>query len=104
MIAGRIAALGAGVVLVGLYAYATVAAVGNLTGMTTVLGDVLGALPWALLIAAVVVPALALIVALLLGRGRGAGQRLLLLAAGLCVTAAIHLEIGHLFYIPSIGG
>lgn len=104
MIAGRIAAWAAGIALVGLYAYSTIAAVGNLNGMTSVLGEVLGPLPWTLLIVAVVVPALALGISLLLGRGRSAGIRLLLIATGLCVTAAIHLEIGHLFYIPAFSG
>lgn len=94
--AGRIAAWAAGVVLFGLYVYATVAAVGNLIGMSTYLGAILGPLPWVLLGVAIAIPAIALVVSLLLGRGRGAGVRILLLAAGLCVTAAIHLEIMHL--------
>ncbi|MGO3147858.1 MAG: hypothetical protein ACTIJ6_09285 [Leucobacter sp.] len=86
----------AGIILVGLYGYATVAAVGNLMGMSTFLGGALGPLPWTLLGVAVGVPALALVISLLVARGRGAGVRLLLIATGLCVTAAIHLEIMHL--------
>ena len=86
----------AGLSLTGLYAYATVAAVGNFLGMSKFLGNVLGPLPWTLLIVAMVVPAVSLVTALVLSRRRGVLTRLLLLAAGLCVTAAIHLEIMHL--------
>ncbi|MFC5338685.1 hypothetical protein [Leucobacter denitrificans] len=96
MRAGRIIAWVVGVLLVGLYGYATVAAIGNLMGMSTYLGAVLGPFPWVLLGVAIAIPAIALGVALLLARGRGAGVRLLMIAAGLCVTAAIHLEIMHL--------
>ncbi|KAF5287531.1 hypothetical protein FQR65_LT21016 [Abscondita terminalis] len=94
--AGRIAAWVAGVLLTGLYAYAIAAAVGNLIGMSTFLGDTFGVLPWVMLGAGIAVPALAFIVALLIGRGRGPGVRILILATGLCVAAAIQLEIMHL--------
>lgn len=93
---GRILAWIAGIVLIGLYGYATAAAVGNLMGMSAFLGAALGPLPWTLLGVAIGVPALALVISLFLARGRGAGVRILLLATGLCVTAAIHLEIMHL--------
>ncbi len=96
MRAGRILAWVAGLLLLGLYGYATVAAVGNLMGMSTYLGPLLGPLPWILLGVAIALPMISLTVALLLARRRGAGIRLLLLATGLCVTAAIHLEIMHL--------
>lgn len=96
MIAGRIATWIAGILLLGLYVYATIAAVGNYVGMTTFLGGALGTLATTLLIVAIGVPAVALIVSLVIARGRGGLTRLLLVAAGLCVTAAIHLEIMHL--------
>lgn len=96
MIAKRISPWALGVLLIGLYAYATAAAVGNLIGMGTYLGDALGVLPWALLGLGVAIPAISLIVALLLTLKRGAWSRILLLAAGLCLTAAIQLEIMHL--------
>lgn len=51
----------AGLLLTGLYAYATVAAVGNFIGMSRFLGNVLGPLPWTLLSVAMVVPAVFLI-------------------------------------------
>lgn len=96
MIAQRVATWAMGVVLVGLYAYSTVAAVGNLIGMGTYLGDALGVLPWVLLGIGVALPAISVIVALLLAHKRGAWARILLLATGLCLTAAIQLEIMHL--------
>lgn len=96
MRAGRIAAWVAGILLVALYGYSVVAAVGNLVGMSGFLGAVFGPLPWMLLWAGAIVPVVALVVTLILGRGRTAGMRLLLLATGLCVAAAIQLEIMHL--------
>lgn len=82
--------------VLGLYAYAVAAGIGNLVGMSTFLGDVLGPLPWALLGLTVVAPIVALVVALILARGRTAWVRVLLLATGLCVAAAVQLEIMHL--------
>lgn len=91
-----LSAWAAGVLLLALYAYAVVAAIGNLMGMSTFLGDALGPLPWALLGFAIFVPVGALIVSLIVARGRTAWVRVLLIATGLCVTAAVQLEIMHL--------
>lgn len=85
-----------GILLVGLYAYETIAAVGNFIGMSGFLGSAFGPLPWFLLVAGMVFPAIALVISLIAGRGRGPAMRLLLLAAGLTGVAAIHLEIMHL--------
>lgn len=86
----------AAVALLALYAYATAAALGNLLGMSKFVGSALGVLPWILLVLQVAVPAISLIAALIIARGRGAGMRILLLATGICVAAAIQLEIMHL--------
>lgn len=86
----------AGAMLVALYVYATLAAIGNLTGMAAFVGSALGPVPWILLGAQVAVPAIALIASLVIARGRNSGTRLVLLAAGLCTAAAIQLEIMHL--------
>ncbi|MFF8818399.1 hypothetical protein ACF07D_10435 [Leucobacter sp. NPDC015123] len=91
-----ISAWGAAVVIVALYAYAVVAGIGNLMGMSTFLGEALGPLPWTLLGLAIFVPIGALLVSLLVARGRTAWVRVLLLATGLCVAAAVQLEIMHL--------
>lgn len=86
----------AGVVILALYAYAVAAGVGNLLGMSQFLGEALGPLPWALLGTAIAVPVIALIVSLIIARGKSAWVRVLLLATGLCVSAAVQLEIMHL--------
>jgi len=44
----------------------------------------------------VALPVAAFVVALLIGRGRRAGARLLVLAAGIAAVAAIQLEVMHL--------
>jgi len=93
---GRVIAWIAGILLVGLYVYETIAAVGNFIGMSGFLGSAFGPLPWFLLVVGMALPAIALILALVAGRGRGPGMRLLLLATGLTAVAAIHLEIMHL--------
>lgn len=86
----------AGVLLTALYAYAVIAGIGNLIGMSTFLGDALGVLPWTLLGLAVFLPIGAFIVSLIVATGRSAWVRILLLATGLCVAAAGQLEIMHL--------
>ncbi|MGO2138963.1 MAG: hypothetical protein ACTH30_01015 [Leucobacter sp.] len=96
MNAKLISAWVAGVLILALYAYGVVAAIGNLMGMSTFLGEALGPLPWALLGIAIFVPIGAIIVSLIVARGRTAWVRVLLLATGLCVTAAVQLEIMHL--------
>lgn len=86
----------AAVAILALYAYAVAAGVGNLLGMSSFLGDALGPLPWTLLGLAIFLPVGALVIALILARGRSAWVRVLLLATGLCVAAAAQLEIMHL--------
>ena len=86
----------AGLAVVALYAYLVAAAIGNLLGMSRFLGEALGPLPWTLLGLAVFAPIGALIVTLIIARDRGAWVRVLLLFTGLCVAAAVQLEIIHL--------
>ncbi|KIP53896.1 hypothetical protein SD72_00160 [Leucobacter komagatae] len=86
----------AAVAILALYAYAVAAGVGNLLGMSSFLGDALGPLPWTLLGLAIFLPVGALVIALIVARGRSAWVRVLLLATGLCVAAAAQLEIMHL--------
>lgn len=96
MIAKRISSWAVGLVFVALYAYALVAAIGNVIGMGTYLGGALGVLPWTLLGLGAATPVIACVLALVLSARRGAWARILLLATGLCVTAAVQLEIMHL--------
>lgn len=86
----------AGIAILALYAYAVAAGIGNFLGMSTFLGSALGPLPWALLGLAVLAPIAAFVISLVVARGRSAWVRLLLLATGLCVAAAVQLEIMHL--------
>lgn len=88
----------AGVLLAVLYIYATTTAIGNLTGMlglSGALGTGLSVSGWVWLIAGILLPPVALAAALLLGRGRAAGSRLLLLAAGIAVVAVLQLDLMH---------
>lgn len=96
MNARAIAAWGVGVVLTALYAYTVIAAVGNLMGMAEFLGSALSPTAWTTLITGVVIPVIVYIIALLLGRGQRAARRLVILAAGLCVTAVLQLDMLHL--------
>lgn len=86
----------AGVAILALYAYAVAAGIGNLMGMSAFLGEALGPLPWTLLGLAIAVPVIALLASLFAARGKSAWVRVLLLATGLCVSAAVQLEIMHL--------
>lgn len=83
-------------ILTILYAYAVLAAVGNLIGMGRFFGEVFTPFTWAIISAGIAVPILAFTVALLLGRGKSGSLRILLLIAGLCVSGAMHLNILHL--------
>ncbi|CAG7597652.1 hypothetical protein ACFPZL_07055 [Leucobacter soli] len=94
--AARIAAWAWGIVLILCYVLVTVNAVGNLTGMHGIgeaLGGGLSRAGWFWLILGIVLPVAALAIALLLGRGRRAGVRLLLLLAGIAVISAFQFEI-----------
>lgn len=96
MNAKLISAWVASLAILVLYIYATIAALGNLLGMSTFVGTALGLIPWVLLGLQVLAPVIALVAALLVSRGRSAGMRVLLLATGICAAAAIQLEIMHL--------
>lgn len=95
----RIASWVLGVLLGLVYVYLVVAAVGNVIGiveMSGLLGLELNAIGWFWLVLGVALPVAAFVVALLIGRGRRAGARLLVLAAGIAAVAAIQLEVMHL--------
>lgn len=95
----RISAWATGVLLGLLYVYLVVAAVGNLFGireMAAGMGLSFTAVGWFWLVLGVILPVAALVIALLAGRRRTAGTRLLLLATGIGVVAAFQLEIMHL--------
>lgn len=64
--------------------------------MAEVMGLGITAVGWFWLWFGVVMPVVVFGVALVLGRGRGAALRLLVLAAGLCVVAAVQLEVALL--------
>lgn len=88
----------AGVLLVVLYVYATTTAIGNLTGMlglSGALGTGLSVAGWIWLVAGILLPPVLLAGALLLGRERPAGSRLLLLAAGIAAVAVLQLDLMH---------
>lgn len=97
--AGRITSWVLGVLVTLLYVYLVVAGVGNLVGiseMAAVLGLSLTGAGWAWLSFGIALPLIAYGVALLIGRRRSPALRVLVLAAGLCVVAAIQLEVLHL--------
>ena len=99
MTAGRVIAWVALVLLTLLYAYVVVTGVGNLTGISElagVLGFAVSPAGWFWLTLGILLPIAVYAVALLFGRGRAAGVRVLLLATGLAVVGAIQLEILHL--------
>lgn len=102
--AGRIVAWVVGVVLAAMYAYLVIAGVGNLLGMSEMaglMGFSLSGFGWFWLMFGIALPAVVFVLALLLGRRRRAGARVLMLAAGLALVAAIQLEVTHL--VPQSG-
>lgn len=89
-------------VLILLYAYAMIAAVGNWQGMAqiaAVLSDGLSPQGTFWLAFGVALPALILIAALIAGRGRTFGKRLLLLGLGLTILAVLQLDV--LYFVPT---
>ncbi|MFT4232672.1 MAG: hypothetical protein QM606_07860 [Leucobacter sp.] len=97
--AGRILAWTVGVLLTALYASAVVAAAGNLLllpQMASAMGLGMAPLGWFWLGFGALMPVAVFGIALLIARGRGAALRLLVLAAGLGVVAAVQLEVMHL--------
>ncbi|UOQ58208.1 hypothetical protein MUN78_05010 [Leucobacter allii] len=88
-----------GILLAGLYVYAAIAGVGNFIGMHglgAALGTGLSASGWVWLMLGIALPIALLAAALLLGRRRSSGFRLLLLAAGIAVLGALQIDIMHL--------
>lgn len=97
--AGRIVAWGIGVLIALLYVSTVVAAAGNLIGipsMAEAMGLGITGAGWFWLWFGAIMPIAVFGIALLIGRGRRAGLRLLVLGAGLCVVAAVQLEVMHL--------
>lgn len=87
------------VAIAGLYLYALVASIGNFWGMNSVAQKLTGSLStsgvvW--LTAGVVLPLISFGIAVLLGRNRSRPQKLLMLAAGICLLAVMQLNIMHL--------
>ncbi|QIK62449.1 DUF3422 domain-containing protein [Leucobacter viscericola] len=88
-----------GFLLAVLYLYAATAAIGNLIGMSGLagaLGTGLSAVGWIWLITGIVMPVVLLSLALILGRKRKAGIRILLLAVGITVVAVLQIDLMHL--------
>lgn len=78
-----------------LYALLLITPIANLVSLPD-LYEFLGvadAVPWPLLIAGIVVPPVAFLVALLLGRGRPLFDRALVLTVGLAASSAVGLGI-----------
>ncbi|WP_125100317.1 hypothetical protein [Leucobacter chromiireducens] len=95
----RIAWWGAGLLIAVLYVHATVTGIGNLTGMLGLAGALgmgLSAGGWLWLVFGIAMPVLVFVAALLLGRKRGGGTRILLLMAGIAVVAVVQLDVMHL--------
>ncbi len=94
----NILAWAAGILLGVLYLYAIATAVGNLLGMLGLagaLGTGLSGAGWFWLVFGIVAPAAVLALALMLGRRRGAGRRILLLAAGVALVAVVQIDLMH---------
>lgn len=97
--AGKIASWVIGLIITALYASTVVAAVGNIIGvpsMAEAIGLGISGTGWFWLWLGVVLPVVVFGIALLFGRGRRAAARVLILGTGLCVLAAVQLEILHL--------
>lgn len=97
--AGRIVAWVVGVLLTGLYASAVVAGAGNavlLPRMAENMGLGISGAGWFWLGFGIALPVAVFALALLLGRGRSAAMRVLLLATGIALVAAVQLEVMHL--------
>ena len=89
----------AGVLVTLLYVYMVVAAVGNLTMLPQMAASLeveMTPVGWAWLGFGVALPVVVFVLALLIGRKRSAGARILVLAAGICLAAAVQLEVMHL--------
>lgn len=92
----RILTWAVGAIITGLYVYVLVAAIGNLMllpEMVASMGLHMTGSGWFWLILVAALAPVSYALALFAARRRGAGVRLLALATGLCVTAALQLEI-----------
>lgn len=99
MMGRRIVAWTLGALLTALYVYTVIAAVGNivlLPRMASSMGLGITGTGWFWLVFGVLLPVAVYVLALLIGRGRSAAARLLVIAAGLCLVAAVQLEVLHL--------
>lgn len=99
-----VAAWIAGVLLSVLYLYAAVAAIGNLMyfpGLADASGLEVSTIGWTWLIIGIVMPVALLALALILGKKRKAGIRILLLAVGITVVAVLQTDIMHLIPVSS---
>ena len=89
------------VVFALLFAYPVWSAIGNLLGLPAFYSSQLGVssdrVPWALLWAGVIVPAIVFLVGVLLGWRRGPGSMALLLTTGFALVSAINLNIVALY-------
>lgn len=97
--AGKVTAWVIGVLVTLLYAYLVVAGVGNLLGLTemsTLLGLTLSGAGWFWVIFGIALPVAGFAAALVIARGASGAVRVLVLAAGLAVVAAVQLEVLHL--------
>lgn len=93
-----IAAWSAGLLIGLLYLYAIVAGIGNfvgVAGLSEALGTGLTGSGRFWLITGVAMPALVFVLALLLGRRRRAGTKILLLAAGVALVAVWQIDVMH---------
>lgn len=93
-------------VIFGLfYAYDAWEGVGNLVGLNLAaqsLGTQLSGFGWSVLIVGVVMPVIVYAIAFWLGRARGAAVQALLLFVGLCVVAALSLDIFAVFGLGAL--
>lgn len=95
----KISAWIAAVLVLVLYSSMAIFAVGNVLGMqelSEILQLPISGVGWWWLSFGVALPILGIAVSLLIARRSTAWVRVLVLAAGLCVCAAIQLEVSHL--------
>lgn len=96
---GKIVAWAVGLLLTGLYVSVVVAGIGNMLLLPEMAGSMglgMTVAGWFWLGFGVALPVIVFALALLVGRGRPAAMRLLVLATGIGVVAAVQLEVMHL--------
>lgn len=95
----KISAWACGALITVLYAYMVIAGVGNILGMndaSALLQLPISGVGWWWLGFGTVLPIVSYSVALIVARTQSAWLRVMILAAGLCATAAVQLEVSHL--------